>query len=86
MLNHTKGGTTYTVVDHRLLFASALKANALALIIAHNHPSGNLKPSYSDLQLTKKIQDAGEILGIQLMDHLILSSEGYLSMADEALL
>ena len=75
-----------TIVDVRLIFAAAIKANAVGLILAHNHPSGNLKPSYIDIQLTKRVKEAGQLLDIQLLDHLILTSDGYLSMADEGLI
>lgn len=85
IVNHSKGGIAGTVVDVRLIFAAAIKANATGLILAHNHPSGNLKPSYQDIQLTKRVKEAGMLLDIQLLDHLILSSESYLSMADQGL-
>ena len=85
IVNHSIGGIAGTVVDIRLLFAAAIKANATGLILAHNHPSGNLKPSYQDIQLTKRVKEAGMLLDIQLLDHLILSSESYLSMADQGL-
>ena len=85
IVNHSKGGIAGTVVDVRLIFAAAIKANATGLILAHNHPSGNLKPSYQDIQLTKRVKEAGMLLDIQLLDHLILSSERYLSMADQGL-
>ncbi len=79
----SQGGTTGTVIDTKIVFQTALKCNAHAIIIAHNHPSGNLKPSDSDLQLTKKLKEAGTFMEIQLLDHLILGSEGYTSFADE---
>ena len=81
------GGITSTVVDIKLIFSSALKACACSLILAHNHPSNNLKPSREDEQLTSKIKSAGTFLDIKLMDHIILGSEeGYYSFADEGLL
>lgn len=80
------GGVTGTVADPRVIFAAALKANATALIISHNHPSGNLKPSKSDEELTLKIKEAGKFLDISLLDHIIITSEGYYSFADEGLL
>ena len=64
----------------------ALKANASSIIIAHNHPSGNLTPSESDVALTKKMKEAGVLLDLPVLDHLILTSEGYYSFADEGLL
>ena len=67
-----KGGISATVVDQRIIFATALKVLASGIVIAHNHPSGNLDASEEDLKLTKKIKDAGELLDIRLIDHLIL--------------
>jgi len=71
-LKLSKGGLTGTVVDLRILFGTALKAMASSIVIAHNHPSGNLEASEEDLKLTKKIKDAGELLDVRLIDHLIL--------------
>ena len=82
----SKGGITGTVMDPKLIFTAALKRGACNLILSHNHPSGNLKPSRSDEELTRKIREAGKLLDINLLDHIILSSEGYLSFADEGLL
>ena len=82
----SEGGMTSTVVDIRILFQTALKSHAVAIILAHNHPSGNLKPSQSDIQLTKKIRLAGETLDIKLLDHVILTNENYFSFADESML
>ncbi len=79
------GGITGTVADPKLIFAAALKACACGIILVHNHPSNNLKPSIPDEQLTTKIKEGGKLLDIKLLDHLIISSEGYLSMADEGL-
>jgi len=80
------GGVTGTVADPRLIFAAALKANACAIILAHNHPSSNLKPSNADEQLTHKIKEGGRYLDIQILDHLVISTEGFYSMADEGLM
>ncbi|MBL7767495.1 MAG: JAB domain-containing protein [Flavipsychrobacter sp.] len=80
------GGIVGTVADPRLIFVTALKANACALIICHNHPSGNLLPSKADEELTRKIKQGGVLLDIRLLDHVILTSEGYYSFADEGLL
>lgn len=77
------GGITGTVADIRLIFAAALKGNAVALTLCHNHPSANLKPSRADDQLTAKIHEAGKFLDIQVLDHLIISKDGYYSYADE---
>ena len=79
------GGITGTVADPKLIFAAALKACACGIILVHNHPSNNLKPSKPDEELTTKIKEGGKLLDIKLLDHLIISSEGYLSMADEGL-
>jgi len=77
------GGVSGTVADPKLIFAAAIKAMATGLILSHNHPSGNLQPSQADIDLTRKIKDAGKLLEIQLLDHIILTSEGYYSFADE---
>jgi len=80
------GGLTGTVADPRLIFLAAMKLNATALILCHNHPSGNLSPSASDTLLTAKIKNAGSFLDILVSDHIILTSEAYFSFADEGLL
>lgn len=80
------GGVSGTVADPKLIFAAALKAAACGIILAHNHPSGNLQPSQADINLTRKIKEAGKLLEIQCLDHFILTSEGYYSFADEGLL
>jgi DNA repair protein RadC len=77
------GGMTGTVADAKLIFAAALKASACSIMLVHNHPSGNLKPSKQDEELTYKIKEGGKLLDIQLLDHLIISNEGYFSMQDE---
>jgi len=82
----SSGGITATVVDIRLIFSAALLAHATRIILAHNHPSGSLKPSQADLRITQRLKDAGALLDIQVLEHLILSSEGYYSFADEGLL
>jgi len=80
------GGVSGTVADPKLIFSAALKANASSIILAHNHPSGNLKPSNADLELTKKISRAGQLLDINVNDHLIITSEGFYSFAEEGLM
>ncbi len=82
------GGITGTVADPRLILAVALKTVATSIVLAHNHPSGNLKPSRQDEELTCKIKEAGKFMDINLMDHLIISAEDdeYYSMADEGIL
>ena len=86
LFNVSSGGITGTVADPRLIYAAALKVNAVSLILSHNHPSGSLKPSRQDEELTHKIKSAGCFLDIKVLDHVILSSEGYYSFADEGLL
>lgn len=80
------GGITGTVADPKLIFIAALRAAAVNLILAHNHPSGNLKPSRADIELTKKIEEAGRLLDITVLDHLIVSNEAFYSMADEGMM
>jgi DNA repair protein RadC len=78
----SKGSTRGTVVDLKLLFVIALKSNATGIIVAHNHPSGTLKPSSSDLELTKRIKKSGELLDIKLLDHLIITKDEFYSLSD----
>ncbi|WP_246172415.1 JAB domain-containing protein [Sphingobacterium hotanense] len=82
----SSGGISGTVVDIRLLMITALKATATGIIVFHNHPSGNLKPSTEDRKLTQRIHQAATYLDIKLHDHLIVGKEGYLSFRDEGLL
>ena len=82
----SSGGITGTVADPRLIYTAALRVNAVSIILAHNHPSGSLQPSRADEELTYKIKGAGALLDIKILDHLIMSSEGYFSFADEGLL
>lgn len=82
----SEGGITGTVVDPRILLRKALEHNAVSIILCHNHPSGNLNPSLADKQLTNKIKDAAKLLDITVADHIIVSSEGYFSFADEGLI
>lgn len=86
ILELSQGGITGTVADIRLVMTAALKANAIAIILSHNHPSGNLKPSRTDEELTRKIKTAGVFLDIQVLDHIIVTSEGYYSFTDEGVL
>lgn len=79
----SKGGITGTVVDLRLIFAVALKSNATGIILSHNHPSGKLLPSDSDITLTQKIKKGAEILDISLLDHLIITKNGFFSFTNE---
>lgn len=82
----SKGGITGTVVDVRLAFKEALQLGAVGIILAHNHPSGTLKPSQADIKLTKKLKTAGESLDIKVLDHLIITEKAYFSFADENML
>jgi DNA repair protein RadC len=87
ILEISKGGISGTVTDVRVVFQAAIKGNASGIIAAHNHPSGNLNPSESDTRLTQKLKEAGNLMDIQLLDHLILSTDGeYYSFADNGLL
>ncbi len=85
-LNVSSGGVAGTVVDPKKIFKQALDYNASAIILAHNHPSNNLKPSDNDRKLTKKLQEAGNALDIQVLDHVIFGNDNYFSFADEGLL
>ena len=82
----SKGGITSATVGLRLLLKKALEVGATGLLLAHNHPTGNLHPSEADLSLTKKIKVAAQAIDIQLLDHLIVSENGYFSFADENIL
>ena len=87
ILEISKGGISGTVTDVRLIFQAAIKGNASGIICAHNHPSGNLNPSESDTRLTQKINEAGNLMDIQLLDHLILTTDNnFYSFADNGLL
>lgn len=80
------GGITQCVVDLRLAFATAIKASACNIILGHNHPSGNTKPSEADKTLTERFTLAGKVLDLKILDHIIVTKENYLSMADEGLM
>ena len=80
------GGITETTADVRLIFQAALLTNSVALILAHNHPSGNLKPSPEDIRLTKQVREASNFMRIKILDHIILSDTEYYSFADEGML
>jgi DNA repair protein RadC len=80
------GGITGTVADPRIILKRALEHDATAIILCHNHPSGSLKPSKADEDLTYKIKEAARYFDIQILDHIIVSDEGYYSFADEGLL
>ncbi|MDP2088226.1 MAG: DNA repair protein RadC [Flavobacteriaceae bacterium] len=82
----SSGGLTGTVVDVRLVFKKAVEINSTAIILCHNHPSGNTKPSDADIQLTKKMKLGGETLDVKVLDHLIITEKAYFSFADEGLM
>ena len=82
----SSGGISGTLVDMRMLFAAALKAAAVGIIITHNHPSGKTSPSEADRNMTRKIREAGKLLDIPLLDHLIVTPDTYYSFADEGAL
>jgi DNA repair protein RadC len=89
-INHfqiiSEGGITGTVADPRIILKKALEEDAVSLILCHNHPSGSLKPSRADEELTQKIKEAAKYFDIKVLDHLIVSDDGYYSFADEGLL
>lgn len=89
-INHfeiiSSGGMTGTVADPRIILKKALEEEAVSLILCHNHPSGSLKPSRADEELTHKIREAARYFDIRVLDHVIVSSEGYFSFADEGLI
>ena len=82
----SKGGISKTVVDLRLLFKRAIEWNATVIILAHNHPSGNLTPSASDKNVTQKIKKVVALLDIRLLDYIMIAAEKYLNFADKELL
>jgi len=82
----SQGGVAGTVADPKIIFKLALDELASGIILAHNHPSGNLTASQADLDLTKKLKDAGKLLDIQVLDHLIVAGQKYFSFADEGLM
>ena len=82
----SEGGITGTVADPRIILKIALEHHATSIILSHNHPSGNLKPSLQDELLTKKIKDASKYFDIEVLDHIIVSDEGFFSFADEGIL
>lgn len=82
----SKGGQAGTIADPKIIFNIALENHAASIILTHNHPSGNLKPSQADLNLTHKLWSAGQFLDIPVLDHLIITDHGFMSFADEGLL
>jgi DNA repair protein RadC len=82
----SRGGVAGTVVDSKIIFKSAVEHLASGIVLCHNHPSGNLHPSQEDIQLTKKIKEAGRLLDILILDHIIVTDSAYYSFADEGAL
>jgi DNA repair protein RadC len=82
----SKGGTSGTVVDIKIILGIALKCNASSIVITHNHPSGTLEPSEPDKSITKKLKEACIILDLNLLDHLIITGQGYYSFSDNLIL
>ena len=80
----SKGGITGTIVDIRMVFKIALEQNATFVVLAHNHPSGDPNPSPEDFKITKKLQNAGEIVDVKVLDHVIVSDKSYYSFADDS--
>ncbi len=89
-INHfeiiSRGGITGTVADPRVILKKALEEDATSIVLCHNHPSGNLQPSLADEELTKKIKEAASYMDIKVIDHIIVSEDGYYSFADEGIL
>ena len=86
-MNHAStGGITYCIVDARLIFSTALKLMATSIVLAHNHPSGSLRPSRADEEITQKMINGGKLLDITVLDHIIITDEAHFSFADEGLL
>lgn len=86
IMDTSSGGITGTVADPRIILAAALKCCAVSIVLAHNHPSGSLKPSRADEELTLKIKEAAKWHDMAVLDHIIITSEGYYSFADEGIL
>ncbi|MEZ4772987.1 MAG: DNA repair protein RadC [Bacteroidia bacterium] len=81
-----RGGVSATIIDPRIIFREAIHHLASAIILSHNHPSGNLTPSQADIEITRKLVSGGKVFDIQVLDHIIVSSRGYYSFADQGLL
>jgi DNA repair protein RadC len=86
MVEISKGSMSGTLADPKVIFAAAVKSAASQIILIHNHPSGNLKPSQADISLTRKLKAGGELLDIAVLDHIILTKDGYLSLAEEGMI
>ena len=86
LITVSSGGVSGTVADPKMIFGAALKANASSVVLGHNHPSGNLKPSGADMQLTTKLKEGGKFLDLPVVDHIIVTRHSYFSFADEGIL
>ncbi len=84
--NVSKGGMTGTVIDVRMIMKRALEVRASSLILVHNHPSGNKQPSDADIKITKRLNEAGKIMDIPVIDHVIVTDNSYFSFADEGII
>lgn len=84
--NVSQGGVSGTFVDPKIIFGIALKGNASSIVLCHNHPSGNLRPSPEDIRITKKLTQCGLFLDLPIFDHLIITNQRYFSFADEGLI
>lgn len=82
----SQGGITGTVIDPRIIFKAGVELRASGIILCHNHPSGNLRPSDQDIAITRKLREGGEVLDISVLDHLIVTEAGYFSMSDEGII
>jgi len=82
----SQGGISGTVIDPKIIYATALQCGASAIILSHNHPTGILSPSDADKRVTKTIVDAGKLFDIQVLDHIIVTTDGYYSFRDEGLM
>jgi len=86
IIDISTGGVSGTILDPKIIFSIALKANTSSIIISHNHPSGNLKPSHADIRLTNQLKEGGKLLEIVVWDHLIISNDSYYSFADDGMM
>jgi len=86
LVDISTGGVSGTILDPKIIFSIALKANTSAIILCHNHPSGNIQPSQSDIKLTNQLKEGGKLLEILVWDHLIITNENYYSFADDGMM
>ncbi|AZI26666.1 DNA repair protein [Pedobacter sp. G11] len=86
LLNVAQGGFSEVMIDPKVVFSAALKACASGIILSHNHPSSELSPSEADIRLTRKMLEGGKLLGIEVLDHIIVSAYGYYSFGDEGMM